>query len=409
MNDGTNFKKSQQMLFEDDFIFEDNTATFFDADADGDLDLYVGSGANSNPSYLQDRLYINNDGVFVKTKNPIPANSFVTSTVIAYDYDVDGDTDLFIGNYAILGDFGQLPSSYILINDGNGNFTKDENFELNARVTDAKWQDVNEDGTKDLVVTTEWDQPYLFLNNSGKLTSKKLPENLNGLWQSLAFHDMDGDGDKDLVLGNYGLNTKFNLYFDGPLRLYYGDFDENGVKETATAYNLNGDYYPLNTKDELAGQMNVISKRFKDHKSMAGQLIEDVLTPKSIKNASVFEVDKLASGYLKNENGNFTSFVELPKDFQLAPINSISAVDFSSDENKLLVGGNSYKMNTYHGAYNSLKGLLVENEKSYQLLSSLGANPIDEQLKSFAFIEMKDGKILVVIQNNAAIKTYSYK
>ncbi len=409
MNDGTNFKKSQQMLFEDDFIFEDNTATFFDADADGDLDLYVGSGANSNPSYLQDRLYINNDGVFVKTKNPIPANSFVTSTVIAYDYDADGDTDLFIGNYAVLGDFGQLPSSYILINDGNGNFTKDENFELNARVTDAKWQDVNEDGTKDLVVTTEWDQPYLFLNNSGKLISEKLPDNLNGLWQSLAFHDMDGDGDKDLVLGNYGLNTKFNLYFDGPLRMYYGDFDENGVKETAVAYNLNGDYYPLNTKDELAGQMNVISKRFKDHKSMAGQLIEDVLTPKSIKNASVFEVDKLASGYLKNVDGNFTSFVELPKDFQLAPINSISAVDFSSDKSHLLVGGNSYKMNTYHGAYNSLKGLLVENEKSYQLLSSLGANPIDEQLKSFAFIEMKDGKILVVIQNNAAIKTYSYK
>jgi hypothetical protein len=142
---------------------------------------------------------------------------------------------------------------------------------------------------------------------------------------------------------------------------------------------------------------------------MAGQLIEDVLTPKSIKNASVFEVDKLASGYLKNVDGNFTSFVELPKDFQLAPINSISAVDFSSDKSHLLVGGNSYKMNTYHGAYNSLKGLLVENEKSYQLLSSLGANPIDEQLKSFAFIEMKDGKILVVIQNNAAIKTYSYK
>ncbi|GGE07290.1 VCBS repeat-containing protein [Psychroflexus salis] len=408
LNSGTKFTKSNQYVFTEDSHFEDNAAVFIDIDQDGDLDLYLASGANKNARYLADRLYINHQGVFDKTENLIPENSAITSSLIAYDYDQDGDDDLFVGNYATQGNFGETPISYILINHGDGSFSKDPNFKLQSRVTDAKWIDLNSDGIKDLVVTTEWDRPYLFLNNQGQLTAVEIPEQLNGLWQTLAFFDVDTDGQKDIVLGNYGLNTKFNLNFDDSLLMYHSDFDNNGVEETVLAYNHNGSYYPLNTKDELAGQMNVISKRFKDHNSMAGQLVEDVLTKEAIQKAKVYRVDVLASGYLKNNNGTFSSFIPLDKEFQLAPINTISEIKLNST-NQLLFGGNSYKMNTYHGAYNSLKGLLLKNDKEFDLLSEFGLKPLHEQVKHLQVIPMKNENILLILSNNQALKTYSFK
>ena len=50
--------------------------------------------------------------------------------------------------------------------------------------------------------------------------------------------DIDADGDEDILLGNWGMNTKFNLNFDGPLLMYHDDFDKNGKTETLLAYNI---------------------------------------------------------------------------------------------------------------------------------------------------------------------------
>jgi len=122
LNNGLSFEKSDQPEFIEDINFEDNSALFVDVDNDGDLDLYVASGANKSPKYKTDRLYLNNNGKFTKKEGLVPEDQFITSTVIAYDYDADGDQDLFIGNYSQLGNFGLMVDSYILVNNGSGHF-----------------------------------------------------------------------------------------------------------------------------------------------------------------------------------------------------------------------------------------------------------------------------------------------
>lgn len=409
-NDGNQLKPSKQAVFEEDIQFEDNVAVFFDANNNGKLDLFVASGASTNPSLLNNRLYLNQNGVFKKTKNSIPLDEerYITSTVIAYDYDQDGDEDLFIGNYTSLGDFGQTPVSYILVNDGQGNFSKEPNFEVKSRVTDALWHDIDGDGVKDLIITTEWDAPYLFLNQGGKLVQQQLPENMNGLWQTLSIFDMDGDGYDDILLGNLGLNTKFNLKSDDDLLMYYGDFDKNGVKETILAYNSKGKYYPLHSKDELTKQMNSLNRKYRDYASIAGLSVEALFGQESLDKATKFNVSQMATGYLKNNQGSFEEFVTLDKEFQLAPVKSF--LPFEIEEKKhLLVGGNSFNFNTYHGNYNSLKGILLNNKDEFDLASRFGIDPIHAQVKAFKLIQMKEYQLLLIITNNDEFKSYKFQ
>ncbi|WP_461597907.1 VCBS repeat-containing protein [Winogradskyella sp.] len=409
LNSGKDFTLSIQNVFKEDSPFEDNDATFFDADNDGDLDLYVASGVHEskNEDLQVDRLYINSNGTFIRSENRIPENSLVTSTIAANDFDGDGDVDLFVGNLADVKDFGLPVSSYMLINDGLGHFSKDPNFKINAKVTHAEWQDINGDNLKDLVIATDWNAPLIYLNSNGSLQQMDVPENIDGLWQTITTYDIDSDGDKDILLGNWGTNTKFSLNFDGPLTMYHNDFDNNGTFETLLTYNNEGKYYPLNSKDELAAQMNVVNKVFTDHKSYAGKTLIDIVGNDYLENSTQYKADILASGYLRNDNGNFKQFIALPDAFQLAPINTFSKIDINGQQH-LLVGGNSYKVNTYHGSYTALKGLLIKDLSSYNNVSELGMDPFNGQVKQIETLEIKNKNLVLIATNNDALKIYSY-
>ncbi|WP_431158399.1 VCBS repeat-containing protein [Winogradskyella poriferorum] len=408
LNSGTDLELLSQKVFDGDVVYEDNDASFFDADNDGDLDLYVASGITplKVKSVMKDRLYINDNGNYTIANQWIPENTNVTTSVEPYDYDDDGDIDLFVGNHSIAGDYGQRVTSYILTNDGTGKFSVGTELDI-SKVTSAKWVDIDGNGLKDLLVSCEWDAPKIYLNTDGKLSLMNIPDNINGLWQSINTFDIDNDGDLDILLGNWGLNTKFNLYFDGPLNMYYSDFDKNGVKETLIAYNRNGKYYMVNSKDELAGQMNVVSKIYVDHKSIAGKTIVDVMKQGTLDKAEKSLAHTLASGYLRNDNGVFNTFVEFDDALQLAPINSFTSIDIK-DDSKIIIGGNSYKLNTYHGSYNSLKGIIMDSSSSFKSVTDYGIDRFNDQIKQIEVIKMKDKNLLLVMANNAEMKVYSF-
>lgn len=405
-NNGKSLKEQKTNIFKKDEFFEDTCSSLFDADNDGDLDLYVGSGINSrrNWKYEIDRLYINTNGNFSKSTT-LPTNINVTSCVKPYDYDGDGDLDLFIGNRSNPNDFGQSIDSNILINDGKGNFTIDPNFNLKSHVTDAIWEDVNNDNIKDLIVTTEWDYPKIFINKKGKLKLLKTYPNMLGLWQTVALYDIDKDGDKDIVFGNWGTNTKFKASIQAPLHMYHSDFDGNGKKETVIAYNTNGKYYPMYSKDELASQMNIIKKRFVKYKDYATKTIDQVLTPDAIQKATKYELNNLETGYLENNNGVFENFIPLPKAFQLAPVNSLTNLTINN-MNNLLVFGNSKAVNTFHGGYKSNKGLILQDYDHYTIASNYGIQPIEEEIRTARIVQLKKKRILLIVPNDAAIQSY---
>ncbi|MEC7263917.1 MAG: VCBS repeat-containing protein, partial [Bacteroidota bacterium] len=113
-------------VFEADKDFEDVAAAFFDADGDGDQDLMVGSGGNNiqEQRTYRARLYLNDGkGNFTKSPNELPSTFKNISTIAPYDFDNDGDMDVFIGSRSVVGVYGLSPDHLLLENMGDGTFT----------------------------------------------------------------------------------------------------------------------------------------------------------------------------------------------------------------------------------------------------------------------------------------------
>ena len=293
------YELQKQEVWNTDAASEDLDIALFDADNDDDLDIYVCSGGNefSNTSFpLRDRLYLNNgDGQFTKSDQILPTQSLLsTSAVDAGDFDGDGDTDLFVGVRVMPFNYGLPCDGYILRNDGDGIF-KDVTQELGPElldigmITDAKWIDLDNDTDLDLVVTGDWMPLSVFINNNGKFNNKTDEWNLSGTsgwWNKIHLEDLNGDGKKDLIAGNLGLNSRFRASADKPLKCYVNDFDANGSIEQIITGFYGDTSYPLVLRHDLVMQMPSLKKQYLLYADYKLQTIEDIF-PADILNRSV--------------------------------------------------------------------------------------------------------------------------
>ncbi len=361
--------------FAKDAAAEDVAAAFFDADNDGDSDLYVASGGyetNDGESALQDRLYINDGkGHFAKKENAVPALLTSKGCVKAADIDGDGDLDLFVGGRLVPGKYPTTSHSYILRNDGKGNFT-DATQQAGAAlgqagmVTDALWTDLNNDKQPDLIVVGEWMPVKVFLNTKGVLTDASadyIHFSSNGWWNRISAADMDGDGDTDLIIGNCGANTQFRVTDSVPMQVYYKDFDGNGSIDPVICYYINGVSYPAASRDDLTDQIPVLKKKFLEYKQYANATINEVFSKEQLKDAGVLKTTTMQTVYLENQGNK--GFVQhaLPMQAQYAPVYAIVTNDFTGDgKQDILLAGNNTWTRIKFGRYSANHGVLLAGD-----------------------------------------------
>ncbi|CCH56949.1 ASPIC/UnbV domain protein [Fibrisoma limi BUZ 3] len=420
---GGRFTPSTQSVFNADSTFEDVDALFFDADGDKDLDLYVVSGGNEFYDKMPeqfDRLYTNDGrGNFTRAANALPPMYDNKSCVRPYDIDRDGDLDLFVGGRVVGFQYGKSPNSYLLINNGKGQFS-DQTDKLAPElrkaglVTDAAWADVDKDNDLDLVVVGEWMPIRVFTNQAGKLTKaesiveKDVP--LNGLWHSLVAADFDRDGDVDLMAGNIGTNTKFRKAPDSELKMWVKDVDGNQQIEQIIATRLNDKWYPIAFKDELGKQLpSIINKRFTDYVSIAGKTVADIFED-DLDGADEMSVNQFASVYLENVGGRFVVH-ELPMMAQVSKLFAMYPVDFDGDGDlDVLGGGNYYGVSTYQGRYDASYGLVLRNDGKgrFTALSPIQTGfLLNGEVRDIRPVRTPNGAMIMVARNGQYPQLFS--
>lgn len=158
-------------------------ASISDINNDGITDLLIGNAGGEfygSAKALTDQIISQQDSSFSELE--LPENYLHTSVILKDDSPCP---DLFGFGHAVSNDFGRLPDAYFFKNECN-QFTNVEND---------------------------------MLKNYGMVTD------------AIGF-GINGDGQQEIILGNFGNNSKFKAKAENPLRLYYAGFDSNGQPES---------------------------------------------------------------------------------------------------------------------------------------------------------------------------------
>ena len=413
------FKRDVQGVFDGDTAAEDVAVSLADLDQDGDLDMVVVTGSNefaADDPALADRLYFNDGkGNFSKAAD-FPSLTGSGSCVAAADFDKDGDIDLFIGGRLIPGQYGITPPSYLLINNGRGQFRNytsryiDNN--MIGMVTDAVWQDVNNDSYPELIVVGDWMNVTVFKNESGKkLTPFHPGARLEGWWNGIKAADVDQDGDIDLIVGNSGTNSRIRADSLHPARLYVCDFDKNGSKEQIIeCVSADGKSYPMVLKHDLERTLPSIKRKFLKNDDYAGQTMNTLFTGTELKEAVVKEVNESRSGLLRN-NGNWNfSWEPFPALSQVSPVYAIETADINGDGNTdILLAGNFFDVLPELGRYDASYGTALQGtgKGTFDIL------PLERsgffmkgQVRKMKLINLDGKAVLIAVKNNDSVQVF---
>ncbi len=371
-------------------LSEDAGLLLFDADGDGDLDLYAVSGStefapDKRDEALTHRLYLNDGrGTFTIAQNALPKTGISGSCVKAADIDGDGDLDLFVGGRVEPGKYPAPVRSFLLRNDtppyrggaGGGVHFSDVTAKqapslLTGGLTcDALWTDFDNDGQTDLMLVGEWEAPTLLRNVGGKfepLTVAGISDK-NGFWNSLTPGDFDNDGDIDYLAGNLGQNTLLRATPDRPVRMYAGDFDNNGFYDAFTSVyfkNQQGQYdeYPYFGLDDMVRQMVGIRKRYVEYNAIGKATMSQILTEDERNQALKLTVNYTPSSYIENQGNGKFAIRPLPMPAQMAPVFGMLAQDVDGDGNlDAVLVGNDYGSDLVAGRSDAFDGLVLRGD-----------------------------------------------
>ncbi len=355
--------------------------------------------------------YYLNDGKanFTKLKNAFTNIAVTPSCIIANDFNGDGFIDLFLGGRTVPWNYGEIPRSYLLQNDGTGKFTdvtvKHAKELVNiGMVTNAVWFDIDKDNDKDLIVTCEWGGITAFINTNGHFVKKELTDK-KGWWNFVLPVDVDNDGDIDFIAGNLGLNSRLQATAEQPVQLYFNDFDDNGKKEQVLTYFVKNKEVTFSSKDELQKQIPMLKKKFIYAADFAKAQFKDIFPAEKINKATISTADYFASAILiNNGNLNFTTQA-LPWEAQLTTYRDAAIADVNNDDlPDIILAGNYYSNNIHAGRYDADYGtVLVNSGKGNFICGNFNGLAIKGEIRHILPIKIANNPAYILAKNNDSL------
>ncbi len=354
-----------------------------------------------------------------RVESLIPGTESSTGPLAIADVDGDGDLDLFVGGRVIPGRYPIAARSRIFRNEA-GKLEEDPQVRTLlgkvGLVSGAVFSDLNADGFPDLVLACEWGSPRVFLNRAGK-TFEEATESLGlsqltGWWTGVAAGDLDGDGKMDLILSNWGRNTKWEPQRIRPLRLYYGDFTGAGGTDLLPAYYepMLGEYVPSLHFGRVTAALPFVQARYTTYREFGSAGVEGILGNK-YEQASVAEVVCLETMLFLNRTSRFEAH-PLPLLAQLSPCFGVCVCDVDGDGHEdVFLSQNLFMTEAETGRYDAGRGLWLRGDGKGGLTElparQSGVRVYGEQRGAAVCDYDRDGRVdLVVTQNSAKTRLF---
>ncbi|HSF46019.1 MAG TPA: FG-GAP-like repeat-containing protein, partial [Chitinophagaceae bacterium] len=365
------FERAFKDIIEADSLFEDVDAVWTDLNGDKFQDLVVAGGGNEYygaDSLMFPRVYLNQGGQRLVRQPLIRGVRFTPSCLLPFDFNGDGKMDLFIGSRTKTIAYGSIPESYIMINNGNGGFTDATqaiapDLKTIGMVKGAELADLDGDGDQDLVLALEWGGVVGFVNEKKNFVRAPV-SSVRGWWNFVKAVDIDNDGDLDLLVGNQGENCRISPTLKEPVRMYYGDFDGNGLNEQFITYYLKGQEIPFANKAELEKQMPGLKKKFLYAEDFAKAGIDQIIERAKLNSSKVYSVETFSNVLLINEGKMKFTMQSLPPQAQFTAYKDALVFDVDGDGWKdILPAGNYYGDAIAMGRNDADVGTLLLNQK----------------------------------------------
>jgi predicted nucleotidyltransferase len=327
-----------------------SSIAFVDVDGDNDQDVLI-TGENSSFQKIA-KLYTNNgSGIFLEVIGT-PFYGVNSSSIAFADIDGDIDQDLLI-----TGTDGLNPNiSKLYTNDGTGIFT--EVFALpfdGVESSSIAFVDVDNDNDQDVLITGQNNSlesiSKLYTNNGVGIFTEVINTSFNGVYSSsIAFTDVDGDNDQDvLITGEFYASLYTN---DGGGNFVFvsgSPFDDATLASVAFA-DVDGDNDQdvlISSKLYINDGMGLFTKALGTPFTVTawgniafadidGDNDQDVLIIGE--NSSLQETTKL---YTNDGTGSFTQILNTPFTGVLYSSIAFADIDGDNDQDVLIIGENS--------------------------------------------------------------------
>ncbi len=359
-------------------------------------------------------------GVLVTT---FPINDVGVGAMAAGDYNGDGLPDFFVAGGCRPGRYPEAGPSYIF-KQLEGGWKVDETNTMvlqNIGLVNAScWSDLNGDGFPELVLACEWGPIRVFLNERGALrevTDEWGLAEWTGLWSCMAAGDFNGDGKADLIVGNWGLNSRYRPDAGQPRRLYYGAEDAAGTLDLVEAHfdYASRQYVPDRLFRPTKNAMPFIQEIASTHEAYAQAGVEKLLGAR-LTRMRVAQAAQFASVILLNRISPTDKAVrkfelrELPSEAQWTPVQAVCVGDFDHDGRMdLVLSQNFFGTNPEMARQDAGRGLLLRGDGRGNFSAMPGVESgmmiYGEQRGAVAADFDEDGWLdLVIGQNNGQTK-----